>query len=269
MLDLQNDGFLNASQIKERAKSVFTDKAGPSTSEKFTHIPTHKVIEDMEQLGWGVVDAKEVKARAKNSIGFQKHLVVFRNPDVVINGADGDTVFPQILLTNSNDGKNAFTFTAGLFRMVCENGLVVSTQEFENVKMRHMGYTFEELQKQIRAMVEQLPLTVESMNKMKQIQLDEEQAKAFAKKALTTRFEEDQVEAMDFNLDELLEPTRPEDKGNDLWSVFNVIQEKILSGDFTYMSGARIRKARKVKNFKQDLDINQKLFAMAAEFIAA
>ncbi len=269
MLDLSNDGFLNASQIKERAKSVFTDKAGPSTSEKFTHIPTHKVIEDMEQLGWGVVDAKEVKARAKNSIGFQKHLVVFRNPDVVINGADGDTVFPQILLTNSNDGKNAFTFTAGLFRMVCENGLVVSTQEFENVKMRHMGYTFEELQKQIRAMVEQLPLTVESMNKMKQIQLDEEQAKAFAKKALTTRFEEDQVEAMNFNLDELLEPTRDEDKGNDLWSVFNVIQEKILAGDFTYMSGAKIRKARKVKNFKQDLEINQKLFAMAAEFIAA
>ena len=269
MLDLQNDGFLNANQIKERAKSVFTDKAGPSTSEKFTHIPTHKVIEDMEQLGWGVVDAKEVKARAKNSIGFQKHLVVFRNPDVVINGADGDTVFPQILLTNSNDGKNAFTFTAGLFRMVCENGLVVSTQEFENVKMRHMGYTFEELQKQIRAMVEQLPLTVESMNKMKQVQLDEEQAKALAKKALTTRFTEDQVEAMDFNLDELLEPTRDEDKGNDLWSVFNVIQEKILDGDFTYMSGAKIRKARKVKNFKQDLDINQKLFAMAAEFIAA
>jgi hypothetical protein len=118
-------------------------------------------------------------------------------------------------------------------------------------------------------MVEQLPLTVESMNKMKQVQLDEEQAKALAKKALTTRFTEDQVEAMDFNLDELLEPTRDEDKGNDLWSVFNVIQEKILDGDFTYMSGARIRKARKVKNFKQDLEINQKLFAMAAEFIAA
>jgi hypothetical protein len=35
------------------------------------------------------------------------------------------------------------------------------------------------------------------------------------------------------------------------------------------MSGAKIRKARKVKNFKQDLEINQKLFAMAAELIAA
>ena len=33
--------------------------------------------------------------------------------------ADGDTVYPQILLTNSHDGKNAFTFTAGLFRLIC------------------------------------------------------------------------------------------------------------------------------------------------------
>ena len=45
----------------------------------------------------------------------------------IINGKDGDTVFPQVLLTNSHDGKNAFTFTAGLFRMICENGLVIST----------------------------------------------------------------------------------------------------------------------------------------------
>ena len=267
MLDLSKDGFLTTNQIKDQAKSVFTDTASPNVSDKFTHIPTFKVIEDMEQLGWGVVDVKEVKAR--KGIGFQKHLVVFRNPDVVINGSDGDTVFPQILLTNSNDGKNAFTFTAGLFRMVCENGLVISTQEFENVRIRHMGYTFEELQTQIRAMVEQLPLTVESMNKMKGIQLSEEQAKELATKALTTRFTEEQIQSVKIDLDLLLEPTRPEDKGSDLWSVFNVIQEKILEGDFTYMSGAKIRKARKVKNFKQDLEINQKLFAMAAEFVAA
>ena len=267
MLDLSKDGFLTTSQIKERAKSVFTDTAGPGTSEKFTHIPTHKVIEDMTELGWSVVDAKQVKARKGQ--GFQKHLVVFRNPDVVINGADGDTVFPQILLTNSNDGKNAFTFTAGLFRLVCENGLVISTQEFENVKIRHMGYTFEELQTQIRAMVEQLPLTVESMNKMKAVELDDEKVIEFATKALATRFREDELENIKVDLDKLLEPTRPEDKGRDLWSVFNVIQEKIIEGDFQYMSGTKIRKARKVKNFKQDIEINQKLFAVAAEFVAA
>ena len=267
MLDLSQDGFLSMSEIKERAKSVFTDKAAPTVSDKFTHIPTHKVIEDMAELGWSVVDAKEVKAR--KGVGFQKHLVVFRNPDVVINGADGDTVFPQILLTNPNDGKNAFTFTAGLYRLICENGLVISTEQFNDVKMRHMGYTFEELQKQIRAMVEQLPLTVESMNKMKAVELDDEKVIEFATKALATRFNENEMENIKVDLDKLLEPTRPEDKGRDLWSVFNVIQEKIIEGNFQYMSGTKIRKARKVKNFKQDMEINQKLFAVAAEFVAA
>ena len=269
MLNLSTDSFLTLDEIKQRASSIFSKTATPTVSDKFTHIPTFKVIEDMSQLGWNVVDAKEVRARTEGTKGFQKHLVVFRNPDVVINGADGDTVFPQILLTNSNDGKNAFTFTAGLFRMVCENGLVISTEQFNDVKMRHMGYTFEELQSQIREMVEQLPLTVESMNKMKQIQLNEEQAKALAKKALTTRFTEEQIDSVQVDLDALLEPTRDEDKGTDLWTIFNVIQEKIIDGDFTYMVGTKIRKARKVKNFKQDMEINQKLFATAAEFTAA
>jgi hypothetical protein len=269
MLDIKQTEFMSVEQMKKQTPSIFTKTAAPTVSDKFTHIPTFKVIEDMSQLGWNVVDCKEVKARKEGTKGFQKHLVVFRNPDVVINGADGDTVFPQILLTNSNDGKNAFTFTAGLFRMVCENGLVISTEQFNDVKMRHMGYTFEELQAQIREMVEQLPLTVESMNKMKQIQLTEEQAQDLAKKALTTRFTEDQVENIQIDLDQLLEPTRDEDKGTDLWTVFNVIQEKILNGDFNYISGVKQRKARKVKNFKQDMEINQKLFAMAAEFVAA
>ncbi len=126
-----NQEFISKSQIRQQAPSIFTAQGAPGTSEKYAHIPTDKIIDDMSALGWGVVDAKEVKAR--KSVGFQKHLVVFRNNDIQITAEDGDNVFPQILLTNSHDGKNAFTFTAGLFRMVCENGLVVSSREFENI----------------------------------------------------------------------------------------------------------------------------------------
>jgi hypothetical protein len=265
MLDLSKDGFLTMDEIKENAPSIFTTTSSPDTSEKYTHIPTSVVIEDMKKLGWGVVDAKQVKAR--KGVGFQKHLLVFRNNDVVINGEDGDTVFPQILLTNSHDGKNSFTFTAGLFRMICENGLVVSTQEFENVKMRHMGYTFEELQERIKEMVERLPLTVESLNKMKQKQVEEKVAIKFAKKALTTRFTEDQIKVFKIDFKELIKPVRKEDEGSDLWSVFNVVQEKIITGDFTYLSGGKTRKARQIKNFNQDLKVNKELFEMALELL--
>jgi hypothetical protein len=127
MLDLEKSEFLNDAQIAEQAPCVFNEKPSAEVSKHYTHIPTSKVINDMRTLGWDVVDAKEVKARKNSTKGFQKHLVVFRNPDVVINGKDNDTVFPQVLLTNSHDGKNAFTFTAGLFRIICENGLVIST----------------------------------------------------------------------------------------------------------------------------------------------
>tara|TARA_R110000751_G_scaffold28319_2_gene73913 strand:+ start:602 stop:1399 length:798 start_codon:yes stop_codon:yes gene_type:complete len=263
MMDLSKDDFLTESQIKERAPSVFTASPASNVSKHYTHIPTSIVIDDMDKLGWGVVDVQQVKART--GVGFQKHLLVFRNPDVVINGDDGDTVFPQILLTNSHDGKNAFTFTAGLFRLVCANGLVISTQEFENVKMRHMGYTFEDLQVKIKEMVNQLPLTVESMNKMKSTEIEEKEALKFAKKALTTRFTKQQIKVFKINLKELITPVRDADKGTDVWSLFNVVQEKIITGDFTYKMGGKERKAREIKNFNQDLKVNKELFEMANE----
>ena len=270
MLDLSKDQFLTMEQIREQAPSVFTKKGSHETSDKYTHIPTDRIIEDMKLLGWGVVDAKEVKARKNSTKGFQKHLLVFRNDEVVINGDDGDTVFPQILLTNSHDGKNSFTFTAGLFRMVCENGLVVSTTEFENMKIRHMGYDFETLQETIKMMVEKLPLTVESMNKLRQTEMEEKQILEFARKALDVRFGENKTNTQHIKVDlkEFITPTRQEDYGNDLWSVFNVVQEKIIEGDFEYTFGSKIRKARRIKNFKQDLELNAKLYDLALEYAA-
>ena len=269
MLDIQNSQFIDKKEIKNRAKSIFTEKGAPNVSDKYAHISTEKIIDDMALLGWGVVDAKEVKARKADTMGFQKHLVVFRNNEIQITSEDGDNVFPQILLTNSHDGKNAFTFTAGLFRMVCENGLVISTKEFENMKIRHYGYSFEELQEVIKSMVEKLPLTVESLNKFRSIELGQDQMLDFAKKALSTRFDESELENIKIDLTDLLTPTRKEDNGSDLWSVYNVIQEKLTHGMFNYQYGSKSRKARKIKNFNKDLELNEKLYGLALEYVPA
>lgn len=264
-LKLDNTKFLSQDEIKRLAPSVFTKTAFDSLSNKYTHIPTSRVIEDMEKLNFFVKECKEIKARKR--VGFQKHLLIFRNPDLVITGEDGDVIHPQILISNSHDGTSSFIFQSGIYRLICSNGLVVSTQEFDKMKIRHMNYTFEELQEKIKYMVEQLPLTVESMNKMKSTQLSEEQAHDLAKRSLTTRFDENEIEALNIDLDALLEPIRPEDKSNDLFTVFNRIQEKILGGDFNYMVGTKIRKARKVKNFQQDIKINSQLYSIASEFV--
>ena len=265
--DLKTAKYLSKENMKSLAPSIFAEKPSSEVSKHYTHIPTTKVIDDMEMLGWKPIEAKEVKARKNSTRGFQKHLIVFRNDDVVINGEDGDTVFPQILLTNSHDGKNAFQFQAGLYRLICSNGLVIADTQFEAVKMRHMGYTFEDLQEKIKEMVEKLPLTVESMNKMKAQEMEEEQIIQFAKDALNTRFKEDELNRIQIDLKELVNPVRKEDAGNDLWSVFNVVQEKIIEGDFEYRAGGKVRKAREIKNFKQDMKINKELFEVALSYV--
>ena len=264
--NLQEAKYLTKEAIAKMAPSVFTTKPSNEVSDKYTHIPTERVIDDMELLGWKPIEAKEVAARKSSTKGFQKHLLVFRNDDIVINGDDGDTVFPQILLTNSHDGKNSFQFQAGLYRLICANGLVIADTQFEAVKMRHMGYTFEDLQVLLKDMVEKLPLTVESMNKMKAQEMAEEQILQFAKDAINTRFSKQEMKRIEIDYEALTQPVRKEDAGTDLWSVFNVVQEKILTGDFDYRAGGKARKAREIKNFKQDMKINKELFNVALQY---
>ena len=265
--NLQEAKFMGKDEIREIAPSVFTTKPSNEVSNKYTHIPTEKVIDDMEHLGWGVVDTKEVKARKNTTKGFQKHLVIFRNNDIVIDGEDGDTVYPQILLTNSHDGKNSFQFTAGLFRMICENGLVIADTEFEDVKMRHMGYTFEDLQSMIKDMVEKLPLTVESMNKMKSIELEEEQIWNLAKSLLDIRTKDTDNTYDNSAIRDVQYCQRKEDEGMGLWENFNKIQENIINGNFQYKTkSGKIRQARIIKNFKQDLQLNRDMFSKALEY---
>jgi hypothetical protein len=114
-------------------------------------------------------------------------------------------------------------------------------------------------------MVEKLPLTVESLNKFRAVELSQEQCLDFAQKAIAARFD-NEIDNIQIDLQDLLTPTRAEDKGTDLWSVYNVIQEKLVHGMFNYKYGVKVRKARKIKNFKQDIVLNEKLYDLALAY---
>jgi hypothetical protein len=242
-------------QIKKIAPSVFTTEKAPHLTDKYIQTPTSRVVEDLMSLGWQVTKAQEVKARKGQ--GFQKHIIVFRNPEIMIKGKDGDDSFPQILLTNSHDGKAAFNFRVGIFRLVCSNGLVISDADFSNVSIRHINYTFESLQAKVAEMITKLPNLVQKINLFKSTELNEVQMADFAQKAMQLRTKE-QVNIMD-----VLTPDRPQDSGNDLWVVFNRVQEKLLGG--SYRAGKR--KARSVKNFQKDIELNEKLFELAEAYL--
>ncbi len=57
--------------------------------------------------------------------------------------------------------------------------------------------------------------------------------------------------------------------GNGLWEVFNRVQENIMEGNFEYLTvKGKPRQARIIKNFKQDQDLNKKMFSKALEYVA-
>jgi hypothetical protein len=241
--------------IKAIAPSVFTTEKASHLSDKYVQTPTSRVVEDLMNLGWEVTKVQEVRSRKYK--GFQKHLVVFRNPDIMIKGENGDDSFPQILLTNSHDGKAAFNFRVGIFRLVCSNGLVVSDADFNNVSIRHINYTFESLQTKINEIIAKLPGLVNKINTFKAKTLTEVEMNDFATKASQLRTKKT------VNIMDVLSATRTEDQGNDLWVVFNRVQEKILGGSYT--SGGR--KARSVKNFQKDIQLNEQLFELAESYL--
>lgn len=258
--------FLTTEQIAAMAPAVLETGVSSKVSSKYVHVPTIDLIGDMATMGWNVVDAKQRKTR-KNEAGgsFSKHMVVFRNDDVVIKSEDGEVVYPQILLSNSHDGLSSFQFRAGLFRLICSNGLVIATKDFGSMTIRHKGYSFEELKKTVMGLVESLPVTVETLNKFREVTLTEEQKAEMALAALGIRFGEGGAEV---TAEEILKPVRSEDEGNDLWTVFNVIQEKMVRGGFKYKaSTGRNKTARSIKNFNRDIELNEKLYELAESFI--
>lgn len=276
MLNFKNEQtYMSKEQLKEVCPLAFAESpTNPKVSGKYLFVNTETIVDDLDKLGWKPVQAAQRKSRGKSTI-FSKHMVAFQNPDIKIKGKDGDDAFPRIIMTNSHDGMQAFKFSVGIFRLVCSNGLVVADEQFSDFKIKHKGYTFEELRGVVNEAVADLPNKVEVLNQMKQRVLTQEEKNKLALDAMLIRagIKIDSKEAKKFEYDEetiedILEPKRKADEGDDLWKVFNVIQEKITQGEFSAaLKGAKVRKVRKIKSFEKELKVNKELFQLATALV--
>ena len=272
---------LNDEDIKYLCPVAFKDKMTKAEinrlglSKHYSFVPTMNVVNDLRALGYEVVDAKQVKARKKSTNGYQKHMLTFEHPKYKVEGKEE---YPQILLTNSHDGGNAFTLSAGIFRLVCSNGLVIKTEDYGSARLVHKGYSFEAVQKLVKEFEETVSEVLNKITEMKKVQLTKEQQIEFAKQAALLRFkaksynEDNIADVVDIN--DLLNVDRKEDAGNGLYEVYNRVQESLVKGKYLYASsgkvnaeGTKVRKGREIKNFKQSIDVNKKLSELAFELV--
>lgn len=262
---------LSTQQLMERAPSIFAAQPASNLSTKYAFIPTTKVVTLLQDAGWAPVYAAQSKARGEDGGDFMKHVIRFQNPSN--DGSKllkvGDSI-PEIVVSNSHNGTSSFRFFAGLYRLVCSNGMVVSDGAITSARIRHQGYRDEEVKTAIVALKESLPILTETVTAFRDTKLSTEQRLAFASEALLLRWDAGKapIEAI-----QLLDARRPQDATQDLWTTLNVVQENLVQGGLhgRAVNSTRRRRmtTREIASVNGNLRLNRELWALAEQTLQA
>ena len=178
---------LSNEKLYEVAPTLFTQRAHGDVSEKYHFIPTIDVIEEIKAHNWHPVSVSQANVRDLEKEGFQQHCVRFRHFEDFLNPQDNAV---ELLLFNSHDRTKAFSISAGIFRFVCSNGLVISDSVFESYKIRHLGSKDNDVANAILKITAIKDKLLEKVNKLSSITLNEKEKQSFAKSTIPLRFEE-------------------------------------------------------------------------------
>ena len=89
----------------------------------------------------------------------------------------------------------------------------------------------------------------------------------FVRKSAEIRFSKEKV-LNDLEIVGLLTPNRVEDEGDNMWKVFNVVQEKFVRGGMNYLSSKGQRtKLKGLQNIIAVNRVNTKLWELAESII--
>lgn len=253
-------------QLRRTAPSIFADKPYGELSDKYKFIPTIDIVDALAAQGFTPAKVMENRVRLEAKRGFAKHMIRFRNSDILPQVGD---LVPEIVLTNSHDGTSAFQISAGMYRLVCSNGLTVGDDQM-SVRQRHSGQVDDVLEG-VFSVVDEFPEIARTAREWQGIQLTDTQRIAFARAALPLRWDVDREDsASPVNPSHLLQPVRHADTGKDLWTTFNVMQEHLIKGGIRARgSDGRRRRSKAVTSVNEDQRLNKALWTLAAELAKA
>ena len=185
---------LTPDEIRKATPQAYATSPKPGVSAKYSFLPTSRIIDDMDTLGWKVCSAKGGKYRNGVNAEFGNHVIKFFHPEIFIRDTAGDIeAYPNVVVMNSHTGRGSFKFEMGIFRLVCENGLIIKDKDMGGFQLRHSGYSFEELQKTLGEAVDRLPDVVGRINTFSQVIMTAEQQHEFAQKAFQLRAGEERL----------------------------------------------------------------------------
>jgi hypothetical protein len=255
---VRSDKPLTDDQIIRAAPSVFADSAHESRSSRYTYIPTIEVVNGLRREGFEPFMACQARTRVEGKEAFTKHMLRFRHQGQ-INGEEAN----EIILVNSHDGTSSYQMLAGCYRFVCHNGLICG-DTVEDFRVRHSGNVVGNVIDGAYRVLDGFERADASKDGMKRIELRPEQQQAFARAALSVRY--DPEENVPIEPDQLNQARRFDDRGADLWRTFNRVQENLLRGGLSGRNAnGRRTTTREVKGVSENVRLNRALWTLAEE----
>jgi len=264
-----NSSELSRENLMLEAPSAYAEQAYTGTSDRYSFFPTDTVIESLRETGWAPVIAQEQRARTEERFGFQKHLIRFHRREELGRASLHDSRL-ELILMNSHDGGCAFRIYAGVFRLVCSNGLVVADASYGSVSIRHTRKTVDEVIAASSTIAGDSDRIGHHLESFRMRTLTDAERSDFAARALTLRY--DSLEAAPVRPSFLLEPKRQEDRGNSLWQTFNTVQERMMRGSRpdhlkALNESRRAARVRGLTGLDAQLDLNRDLWELAASYL--
>lgn len=252
-------------RIRKVAPSVFAAEAHESRSARYAYIPTAELLRGLRTEGFEVFDARQSRARLDERRNFTKHMLRLRHMgDAGRALAVGDSV-PEIVLVNSHDGTSSYQMLAGMFRLVCTNGLMVAESTVGDIRIPHSGKVQDRVTEGAFEILDGLTRVIEERDAMQAIKLDEGEQLAFGRAALLLKYD-DPAKPAPIEARDIIQSRRFEDRAPDLWTTFNRTQENLIRGGLrTRTQNGRRTRTRAVEGIDQSVSLNRALWALAEE----
>ncbi|EAO6253312.1 DUF945 domain-containing protein [Salmonella enterica] len=254
---IRRDRPLTHEELMQYTPSVFGEDKHASRSDRYSYIPTITLLENLRREGFEPFFACQSRVRDPGRRDYTKHMLRLRRAGQIT----GQQV-PEIIILNSHGGESSFQLLPGVFRSVCTNSLVCG-QSFGEIRVPHRGNIVEKVIEGAYDVLNVFDRVEEKREAMQSLLLPPPAQQALAKAALTYRFGE---EHQPVTATQILTPRRYEDRKDDLWSVFNRIQENLLKGGLPGRTAQGKRThTRAVNGIDGDVRLNRALWVMAEQ----
>lgn len=250
---------LSQKAIQEIAPAILTDVH--KMSDRYELVRTYDVIEALREANYFPVEVQQHNPSQRDPM-FVTHKVVLRSRESIERPAQVGDQVSQIVILNSHNGRKRLTMLAGLYRFVCANGLIIG-EDMMKFTARHTGTIKEDALTFTNGMIKELPRINDAIDRWGSIELSPSKQNEFAWRARKLRWAKD----AQYEADVMLAPRRPTDVGNDLWRVFNRVQENCVKGGMEAINenGRRV-KSGALTQIDYNAKFNSDLWALAEEF---